>query len=235
MSVKVASCNIMDNPDIPRWKVRRAAAETAKWSDVVLYQEIGEQEDHEDIQDAMGAAYSWSGENIAIPIAWKTKMWELVERGVELMHHGLAKTSPNRYIHWVVLKRKRRFARIAKKSKIVCFMNTHFVSGAWNDKDKTNKEWRQENWGRHFAKMQARVLSFVIRGITVVFGGDFNRLAVEKFHAGQRWIVQHGIDKIGVIRGVAGPKVRVLSKGHLDVTKVHDHQMIWASLSVTAA
>lgn len=229
----MCTSNIMNNPDIPRWKVRRAAAGTAKLCGVAFFQEIQETEDHIDIRRAMGKKWSWIGDDIAIPIAFKHKLWKVLEFGHELVHHGKAHTSPDRYINWAVLARRNRVRRGASgRRKVICFMNTHFVSGAWNDKPKLNKEWRKLMWEVHWHRMSERIATFLMRGITVVFGGDFNRKHVQPFARGQRWLVEHGIDKLGVIEAHLGSKVRKINAGTKDVSKVRDHKATWARISI---
>lgn len=229
--MRVVTSNIRDNPDLPRAKVRSAAAETATLGGVALFQEIGEAEDHVDLHRAMGTGWTWANEHLAIPLAFKTKFWQIIEVGFEKMHEGLAGTSPARYIAWAVVKRKRRLARMAKKEKLLAVLNTHFVSGAWSTRYKLNKEWRKENWNVHYYKMKAKIIDFLGRGISVLFGGDFNRLTVAKFVYTQKWLVQHGIDKIGFIKAAGGLSVtKVWKSGHTDTTS--DHDAAWTNVAV---
>jgi hypothetical protein len=120
---------------------------------------------------------------------------------------------------------------MAKKAKLLAIINTHFVSGAWNAKDKSNKQWRQTRWSEHYLLMRAKILAFLERGISVLFGGDFNRTSVRPFIAGQQWLVQHGIDKIGFIEAPGGIRVtKVIGTGHTDTTS--DHDAAWANVLV---
>lgn len=232
LGMKVASQNVRNTPDLPRVMVRAAARRVSqiKGLSVVFWQEIVEGEDHRDIQDVMGRGWSWVQVDYAIPISYKKKQWHLVETGHELMHHGLERTSPNRLVTWVVLRKVKRFGSAGSR-KVVCFMNTHFVSGAWNHKEKRNKEWRQQRWVEHWVKMRDLVWGFIERGITVIFGGDWNRAIVRKFHARQRWLVSHGIDKIGVIEAPGGCRVREVRDG--TVPTASDHDAVWTSVHVS--
>ena len=231
--MKAVTSNIRDNPDLPRPKVRAAAAATARLGGIALFQEIGEREDHIDIKKAMGPGWTWRNDHLAIPIAVKTRYWQVLEEGFQLMHMGLAGASPNRYISWVVVKRRNRLARMLKKAKSLAIINTHFVSGAWNAKAKSNKQWRQQRWGEHYMLMRTKILEFIERGISVLFGGDFNRDHVRPFLTDQRWVAQHGIDKIGFIEAPGGLRLtRVVGTGHTDTTS--DHDALWADVTLAA-
>jgi len=228
--MRLATSNIRNRPDLPRETVRQAAAETSKLCDVAFLQEIGEREDHIDAEAGFGPGWAWVGRDLAIPIAFQRRRWHLLDSGREMTHRGRADISPARYINWVVLRRKRRFGR---QGRTVCFMNTHFVSGAWVDKHTVDQTWRQEHWQIHYAAMRKRVMDFARDGITVVFGGDFNRMNVTTFSSTQRWISDERIDKLAVIPARHGAKVAVVTHGWKDVTHVEDHKAVWAELRIS--
>lgn len=200
---------------------------------VIFFQEIGEQEDVEAIRSQLGPGYAvlHTRPACSTPIAFNTKYWEIApqemlpegieNQGIAEMHKGAAWASPTRRVVWVVLKRRNKTGR-GRKLRLACFMNTHFVSGAWNRKPKRRKAWRKVQWEIHWAKMQALVCSFYNAGITVIFGGDFNRLAVKPFHPAQRWLVNGGIDKIGVLEAPGGVRVDFVSSDRRDLNSDHD-------------
>lgn len=228
--MRLATSNIRNRPDLPRGIVREAAAQTSQLCDVAFLQEIGEREDHIDVEAGFGPGWAWVGRGLAIPIAFQRKRWYLVDSGHELMHHGRANISPARYVNWAVLRSKNRFGR---RGKPVCFMNTHFVSGAWVDKHTLDQDWRQEQWQIHYNAMRRVAMDFVKDGITVVFGGDLNRMKVAKFHSTQRWICDEHIDKLAVISAPRGASVALVTHGRKDVTHVHDHKAVWAELRIS--
>jgi hypothetical protein len=220
--VRIVTANIKNNPDMPDTAVRADMREVAPLGGIVLFQEIGEPEDHLAI-DAAFAPRRWHHlhRDLAIPILIKRRHWKVLDVGFELMHHGKAGASPNRYIAWAVIRRRGLRARLRGLKPIVV-MNTHFVSGAWNAKDKRHKDWRKVVWNLHWSKMRDRVLEFCRQGYTVIFGGDFNRIEVQKFHASQQWLHSHGIDKIGYVEGIGGSTIEDLDS-HVRTDLYSDH------------
>ncbi|AVD99293.1 phosphoesterase [Streptomyces phage BillNye] len=213
--MKVVTANIRNNPDMLRKKVKADAATVSGLGGVLLFQEIGEPEDHTDVKAAIGTAFTYVHDNVEIPIAFRKSSWNLLDSDVVLMHKGKRMTSPNRYLSWVLLERR-------SNKQLVCIMNTHFVSGAWNGTPKLNKAWRRERWLEHWKKMSSVVNYFHSQGVTVIFGGDFNRLRVGRFHQDQRWAVNRGIDKIGVLEGHGGVRVKLLGQSHHPLNSDHD-------------
>lgn len=225
--MRVITANIRNNPDLSRTKVAGDAAAVGRWGAVALFQEIAEREDHQDLRRGLGNKWSIVHDNVAVPIAYKPRFWVEVQghemsnglapRGAVRMHDGRKRTSPPRYVTWVVLRRKSR-----PDLPPVVFINTHFVSGAWNRKPKLHKKWRKKMWNQHWDKMQNIVLQFQEAGITVVFGGDFNRKDVARFSPRQRWFVNGGIDKLGCIEAKGGTRVRLVDVDRKGMNSDHD-------------
>lgn len=213
--MRVVTANIRNNPDMLRKKVRADAETVSRLGGVLLFQEIGEKEDHADVKAAIGTAFNYVNDNIAIPIAFKRSSWNLLDSDSVLMHKGKRMTSPDRYVSWVLLERR-------SNKELVCVINTHFVSGAWNGTPKLNKSWRRERWLEHWKKMSAIVQYFHSQGVTVIFGGDFNRVKVEKFHKDQRWVVNGGIDKIGLLGADSGVRVNIIDTTRHSLNSDHD-------------
>ena len=84
------------------------------------------------------------------------------------MHGGRAGISPHRTVAWVKLKNK-------ETGKTMIHVNTHLVSGAWNDKQQASDPWRQRMWKQHIEKMGRMVERFERKGHPVTISGDFNR------------------------------------------------------------
>jgi hypothetical protein len=224
--MKVVSANIKDNPDLSPAQVVHDTKVVAKMGGIIGWQEIGEREDHRAIDRACPPR-SWFQEfdNLDIPISAKKRYWTVEKKGYIKTHNGKAATSPSRYVTWVVLGRK------GKKSSIA-IVNTHFVSGAWNNKPKTNKKWRQEMWQVHWKKEQEVIADLLSQGISVIGTGDFNRVKVEKFFPRQVWCVggTTGIDKIFYINATNGVRLSKKGAGKYTGRVFTDHRPCWAEI-----
>lgn len=207
----VQTLNIKSNPRMPIASVRHdLAMSTSLGSDVIMLQEIKPKDYKQAVEKAKvpgknGGKWQVIGLAEAIPIMVRVggdSPWEVAGQGKERMHDGLAKVSPHRMIMWVVLKHK-------TTGEKTVFMNTHFVSGAWG-KPKKAQQWRKQMWETHFNKMSAKIREFHQQGLSVVFGGDFNRRIIPNAFAPQeRWIVKSGIDKIGFVPATNKPNLKV--------------------------
>lgn len=110
----------------------------------------------------------------AIPISWRIDTWELLAAGEHMTHAGKAGITPNRGYSWVILRHR-------ATGVVVCFVNTHFISGAWSWR---MTPWRRDRWNEHMRELAAFVTK---RGQTmpVVLVGDMNRpewLRLPGFH-----------------------------------------------------
>jgi len=209
--MKIVTANIRNNPDMLRKKVKADAKTASRYGGVIFFQEIAEAEDHADVKAAIGDEFGYAHSGVAIPIAYRRDQWTLVDHGRIMTHGGKRLVSPNRYVTWVLLQ--------SRDGKQVCFMNTHFVSGAWNAKRKLSKEWRQQMWQEHWLKMRGLIKTFADQNVTVIFGGDFNRYRVARLHPRARWAFDSGIDKVGYVQGA----VKVYYEGHHSVELNSDH------------
>jgi hypothetical protein len=198
---RVLSLNVKSNPLMSAAKVRADVDRAARLGvDVIMWQEISPRY-YKDIvraEDSTGGNGHWrhllTGYEVPISIrVGGDSPWEVRSTGVRKMHGGLAKVSPNRYVTWVKAYNKR-------SHQTTVFMNTHMVSGAWNGVPNKADDWRKRMWNVHFDQQSALVKEFSDRGLTVVYGGDFNRRDMAKFHPRDSRISLHGIDRIGVVR-----------------------------------
>jgi hypothetical protein len=223
--MRVVTANIRNNPDLARTKVRGDASAVGRMGGVALFQEIAEAEDHEDLTDGLGKPWTVIHRHVAVPVAYRRHRWEVATKlpngvkstGAIRTHNGRRRASPPRYVTWVVLRRKDR-----PDHPPVAFVNTHFVSGAWNRKPKLHKSWRKEMWNQHWKKMQEILLRFYAAGITVVFAGDFNKVKVPRFHEGQRWFINGGIDKMGCLEAPSGARIALREVDRKDLNSDHD-------------
>jgi hypothetical protein len=221
--VLVATLNVRSNPEMVQRRVvhdvRRAVAIAA----VVLWQEIGPTR-YKNALRALAGLWRHAHLRLAIPISWDAEEFERLGSGHQRTHRGRATASPARYLSWVILRHRETGAEVV-------FLNTHFVSGAWNDKRKTFKAWRRRMWLRHYAALEAKVAQFHDQGYTVVGGGDFNRRNVERFHADLEWMSAGGIDYLFV---VPGPHDKTNVQGFQVVRNFEsDHNARVAALDIT--
>lgn len=194
----VMTLNVKSNPHMSRAHVRHDLARAEPMAGVHFWQEIQPKYYNEVLKALDPRKWAHAHVPLEIPISWNNNFKEFT-RGHIMTHHGRAHTSPNRYISWVGLEFNGHQA---------IFMNTHYVSGAWNRKHKLHKQWRKDMWEQHYRIQKNLVCGFVRDGFTVVGGGDFNRSHVEKFHADQHWVTPGpSIDKLFVVEGNGGPSL----------------------------
>lgn len=208
---RVASINIKSNPVMNKAKVLADVRKSAHLgADVIFRQEIA-------------AKYPWYANSVKqvritkkgrgqwvhfhlgteAPITVReggNSPWSVMRAGTKTLHKGLKKVSPHRVMTWVVAKHKRT-------GELTAFVNTHFVSGAWRA-GSSHHDWRQKMWNSSFKQMRAKIAAFHRQGISVVYGGDFNRNPMASFSKFDKRISLHGIDRIGFNR-MAGESVRV--------------------------
>ena len=143
----------------------------------------------------------------AIPISWRKSRFELVKAGYKKTHDGEAKVTPARYITWVILK-------VKPTGKKFIFINTHFISGAWNKHPE-----RQARWLRHYEILYNRVATFRKNhpNKPIFLVGDFNRKKAMSFPSPVKYVPVEGvsgvpIDQIYCSSTVDHSKVKRLKK-----------------------
>ena len=199
--IRAVTLNVQALPLMPRDKVVADVDKAAGLgADVLMWQEI--QPDYykdavraEKLNDPKRGEWRTFQLDLAVPISVRLggdSPWEYVSDGRKLMHGGREKVSPNRYISWVVLKDR-------SSGRKTVFMNTHMVSGAWNGKENTADPWRKEMWQQHRTEQTRVIDDFNAKGMSVVYGGDFNRQNVAPFSARDKQVVDTGIDHLGVV------------------------------------
>lgn len=197
----VITANIKSNPYMKQAKVVHDVERCAELGDVILWQEMAPKRYKQALRD-LGPEWTHAHLNLEVPISWRDDEWELVYEGSILAHEGKATASPNRYIAWVVLRHR-------ATGKLVGFVNSHYVSGAWNGKLKTFKQWRKRMWVQHYALHVELIEALKLLGVPVVGGGDFNRAHVSPFTDDLKWLVNHGIDYLFAVEHDAA----ITSKG----------------------
>ena len=138
------------------------------------------------------------------PVVLKKAHWEILDVHVSLAHKGRPLCSPNRYIV-VVLARRRG------SQKVVAFISTHYISGAWNRRLKSFKKWRRAMWLRHHSLHRTIVDILVSEGISVVGGADWNRglYGIKRLHKDMEWAVFGHIDGVYFVEAPGGTQIRL--------------------------
>lgn len=219
--MRVISANIRNNPNMAPDKVIGDCKKVAHARpDAVFWQEIGERRDHAAIDIAFPESRFYHlFPYTAVPITLSRRKWKVLDLGYVQTHPGKADTSPDRHVVWAHVRR-----RGIRRNQNLVLMNTHYVSGAWNDKPKPNKAWRQQMWELHYDVMKGLIVSFHNEGTTVIAGGDFNRAKVDRFDPIQKNLGGTGIDKVFVIP--YGLRVRRRRFFHVNLHSDHHAQVI---------
>lgn len=194
--MKIGTCNIMNNPDLPRPKVRKAARIARAHCGIIGFQEIRELEDAEDVQAGLGMNYKLLNTQTSVPIGVHRK-WNVIDQGYTTLHASASYT-PMRYASWVIAN--------LEDTPPVAVINLHFINKAWNGKEQDARILgeRVSLWERSWQEVKEIVFDFRYEGYPVFVVGDFNRLVVAPFYSSQEWLSNYGIDKIAFIprRGI---------------------------------
>lgn len=180
--------------------------------DVVLWQEVNDGPDKAAVRDGM-PGYEHTHLDLSVPLSLRLPV---LARDRHRTHGGMHHASPSRWVTWAVVDAGR---------PIPC-VDTHLVSGAWNEKDKPHKEWRQDAWLEHEDEMAGILADLYRKYGVVVFGGDFNRRHVGKLHSEAVWLDARGIDKLGVI----GPHQVVKAAQRVKTPSDHDARVVTVRL-----
>lgn len=207
---RLLTLNVRCNPKMRQSSVLHDVAWGSRKGDGILWQEI-EIARYKQAVTSLLPAPKWDTNGLALecPISLSTKMWEVLDWGLVRTHSGRKRTSPHRYVVWVVARRK-NLGVAAGKRRVVAFINTHFVNGAFNRKHLLTRAWRRQRWDIHYSILKEMVHRFVAAGITVLGGGDWNRSAVPKFVPYQRWMSKGGIDHLFTVEAPRGVRVRIV-------------------------
>ena len=221
----ISTANIMGTPLMRQKKVLLDVKTVLSRSTVVGWQEISKPR----YKDAVRSTYAhdWQVCELAteVPISVRKSQLKVLKSGHKLTHHGRAGASPNRYISWAYVE------TVDRQPVRFVVINTHYVSGAWNNKRKLFKAWRKRMWLVHNAQLRQLVLDAHESGFSVLVVGDFNRVSVEKFHPKQHWVSNGGIDKIFWLEGKHGPQFSEVS-AVLRTNLYSDHDLKTARISL---
>jgi hypothetical protein len=179
---------------------------------LVGWQEIGERDDdgleprwiNEQFGDGYRNIYEYDKTASRVPMSIP-RTYSILERRVTYVHGGRAGVTPHRVITQALLE------RVADPKLRFVFANTHYVAGAWNDKEETHEAWREEMWRLHFRKHRDDVLGhWRSQGFPVIWTGDVNRTPMPPLlpNCEQR-AFSRGIDHIGWVPGTNGTQIRL--------------------------
>ena len=201
----VGTCNIRNNPDLPREKVVRSAEIAAANANIIGFQEIREDEDFIDVQQGLTDRFLLMNTDTSVPIAFNKFMFDLANPrhmpngfnsyGSILLHTHESFT-PARYVSWVALEDHDDAWDVP-----YVYVNTHWINKAWNgeETDPDIEAQRKVLWLDSWEQTQFLLLRFRRAGLPATIVGDFNRKNVDPFNRQMEWVVDEGIDKIGVI------------------------------------
>ncbi|SDL14901.1 hypothetical protein SAMN05428985_11060 [Nocardioides sp. YR527] len=137
------------------------------FADVIGWQEADTRRAHTRIR-AMDGYRTYS--RTEVPISWRTASWRYQDAGTVRTHKGLSRVSPHRYVTWVRLEHRRTHV-------VIVLMNTHAVSGAWNQNTgELAESWRRSMWGVHDRAVDRLADRFAAKGYRLFLTGDMNRL-----------------------------------------------------------
>lgn len=232
-AMTLVTANIRNNPDMPRQWVREDTSAVRALGGVLLWQEIGEQDDRDDLATSLpGSAWEHVQLDTEVPMSFYRANWQVRATGKQLLHVGRAGVSPSRFLTWAEVSRKD-----APEVPPVVVINTHWVSGAFSHAGQDSEEWRRAMWEVSHTKLSQVVGEFLARGKTVVGGGDYNRTGVwPGFAANHQWLMHGVFDHLWVCEAPGGARVMALNTGTLGTDKLHtDHPARWAHVRLMPA
>lgn len=225
----IVSSNIKNNPDLPRPQVRHDLDAVKRLGGIIGWQEIGEASDRADLRARLKSpAWTHHGLSTECPVSLGRR-WLSDRGGVELLHGGRAKTSPQRVAVW-------RVVTCADRPRMQPFavVNSHWVSGAWSHPGQRNEDWRRLMWHQSHDRMAALVARLRRAGLTVLGTGDYNRTGDwEGFGPGHQWLAHSRYDHIWTVPAPGGVRVRLTGSGTLSTGHLFtDHAAAWARVTL---
>lgn len=129
-------------------------------------------------------------------------------RVVDLVSHQLTRGA-----RWI--PQPRRFTNVAilrniQSGAIVAVVISHFTNGK-NRRRFTlrSRRARERLWDEQYRDTAAILTDLYERGITAIFGGDYNDLRFRIFHVAARWVVEAGFMKLGILEAPGGARLNV--------------------------
>lgn len=214
--------------------VRKCGVLARRHTDICMFQEIKD-DDFEPLSEGLGDEFALLGAHN--PIAFRKSKLRLAV-STELpggftyqswfkWHSGDDKIpTPMRGESRLLLKQVER-----PKLPVFGVSNGHVINKAWNgrEKDPEIRKLRQKLWLESIDDWQWTVNTARRHGITMIWGGDFNRLpsGVPKFNTWQFPVAKHGIDQIYASDGRGDKAARIFRTGDDKVIDTpSDHHMV---------
>lgn len=203
----VTTANVQNLPDLPRPHVRAdmrrvKALARVRPNRVVLWQEIAEADDRQDLR---GVFPTWAHLHMdtECPISLSPHL-RADAVGRLRLHPGRAHVSPARVLTWARVQHTGRYAHLPA----VVITNTHYVSGHETHPGQMAEDWRDLMWEHSHAVQSDFVARWNRQGVTVIGGGDYNDVAhMPRFTEGTRWVARHGYDRLHVDVAAEGAQV----------------------------
>lgn len=121
--------------------------------------------------------YTPAGSAGYIPVSWRSDRFSFIAARSVKTHEGKLGVSPDRWISIVHLRNRATGRRIV-------FINTHFVSEAFND-GSSYRSWRLDMWYRHYHRLYAEIgaIRTSLPKVPIYLVGDFNHSGYLNFDA----------------------------------------------------
>lgn len=208
--MRVATCNTQGRSDsLPDFRATVTAVRREQ-PDFVGWQEVNTDRQRQVLRATMGPAYSHRHADLAVPIS-VAQDWRVLREGRRKTHDGVRFVTPARWVVWVVARNG--------AGETVAFVNTHFVSGAWNNKPKYRKALRRALWVEHWQVLRD-VTARLAQQWPCVIVGDLNRVDVRPWHPDLTWADNRGIDKVAVVGLQVDTRARILTRSDHDARVV---------------
>ncbi len=159
--------NVRSFPLMRQLLVTRSVKSAAAQGDVILWQEIVPARYKSAVRALSPAFTSAFASEGGEAISWRDSVWSWVSEGESMLHPAIKGVTKGRTIFWVDLRHN-------VTGVVVRFFTCHFISGAWNPKPRPQKMARKGWWLEARQRMADLFAEWVIEGVTVAGGGDFN-------------------------------------------------------------
>lgn len=230
----LTTANVQNLPDLSRPHVRAdmrrvKALGRTRPNRVVLWQEIAEYDDRQDLREVF-PTWTHLHMDTECPISLSPHL-RAQAVGALRLHGGRAHVSPARVLTWALVQHTGRYAYLPD----VVLTNTHYVSGHETHPDQAAEAWRDAMWAHAHAVQTDFVRRWNSQGVTVVGGGDYNDVGhMPSFTAGTRWVARHGYDRLHVDEAREGAQV---GKARARITRgLHsDHAAVSAVLPLAVS
>jgi hypothetical protein len=213
-AARIGTCNVQDNPDLPRRDVVKAGKLVGPRVGICGFQEIWGPDDRVDLRTGMGSDFGWVDDgHHGIPIAYRKSQWKVataaeMPSGIEPTgyakghgahgsdsHHA---ATPERGYQWA------GFLPVSSRVRTTMVVNLHPINGGWSkpgqpgdwDPPGPEESDRRERWYLTVDKAKAFVVECNKAGLSVFLLGDLNRHNMPRLLPNERRLVDTGIDKI---------------------------------------